>query len=272
MNAPAPSTTHPWRTEFRATMALAWPLILANLTMAAIQATDVVLMGWLGPRPLAASALGLNLTFALTLIALGLVTASSPMMATALGAQDHARCATCAAPSASRCGWWRPWWCRSGWSCGSPNRSSSALGQEPALARDAADLPARLYVVGAAVPRLSGDAQLRLGAGAARLGAGDQPGRDRAQCAARLRADLRPLGPARDGHLRRRAGQLDRLGACWPSCSRSSSSPTASSAASTCSATGGGPTGRATADCGCSGCRSGWRWGSKAGCSAPPPT
>ena len=39
------STTNPWRTEFRATMALAWPLILANLTMAAIQATDVVLMG-----------------------------------------------------------------------------------------------------------------------------------------------------------------------------------------------------------------------------------
>ena len=70
--------TAPWRTEFRATIALAWPLILANLTMAAIQATDVVLMGWLGPRPLAASALGLNLTFALTLIALGLVTASSP--------------------------------------------------------------------------------------------------------------------------------------------------------------------------------------------------
>ena len=70
-------------------MALAWPLILANLTMASIQATDVVLMGWLGPRPLAASALGLNLTFALTLIALGLVTASSPMMATALGAKTR---------------------------------------------------------------------------------------------------------------------------------------------------------------------------------------
>ena len=83
------SPISPWRTEFRATMALAWPLILANLTMAAIQATDVVLMGWLGPRPLAASALGLNLTFALTLIALGLVTASSPMMATALGARTR---------------------------------------------------------------------------------------------------------------------------------------------------------------------------------------
>jgi MATE family multidrug resistance protein len=55
--------------------------------MAAIQATDVVLMGWLGARPLAATALGINLNFAFSLICLGLVTASSPMMATALGAR-----------------------------------------------------------------------------------------------------------------------------------------------------------------------------------------
>lgn len=78
-------TKGPWRAEFGATLALAWPLILSNLTMSAIQATDVVLMGWLGPRQLAASALGLNFTFALTLIALGLITAASPMMATAFG-------------------------------------------------------------------------------------------------------------------------------------------------------------------------------------------
>jgi MATE family multidrug resistance protein len=66
-------------------LALAWPLILANLTMALIQATDVLLLGRLGARPLAASALGLNLNFAFSLICLGLVTASSPMIATALG-------------------------------------------------------------------------------------------------------------------------------------------------------------------------------------------
>jgi MATE family multidrug resistance protein len=46
-------------------------------------------MGWLGPRQLAAAALGLNLTWAFTLLAMGLVTASSPMMATALGAKLH---------------------------------------------------------------------------------------------------------------------------------------------------------------------------------------
>jgi MATE family multidrug resistance protein len=78
-----------WQREARATLALAWPLILANLTMSAIQATDVVLMGWLGARQLAAAALGLNLTFAFSLVCLGLVTASSPMMATALGAKTR---------------------------------------------------------------------------------------------------------------------------------------------------------------------------------------
>ena len=35
-------------TSFARRLALAWPLILSNLTMALIQATDVVLMGWLG--------------------------------------------------------------------------------------------------------------------------------------------------------------------------------------------------------------------------------
>jgi len=85
MNATAFSTTTPLGTEIRATLSLAWPLILANLTMALIQATDVLLMGRLGARPLAASALGLNLNFAFSLVCLGLITASSPMIATALG-------------------------------------------------------------------------------------------------------------------------------------------------------------------------------------------
>jgi MATE family multidrug resistance protein len=86
---PHMSASHPWRTEFRAMLVLSWPLILSNLTMALIQATDVVLMGWLGPHALAASALGLNLTFAFLLFGIGMITASSPMMATALGRRAH---------------------------------------------------------------------------------------------------------------------------------------------------------------------------------------
>jgi MATE family multidrug resistance protein len=80
----------PWREELRSTLALAWPLILANLTQQAIQATDVLLMGRLGAPQLAAATLALNLTFTFNLLMLGLVIASSPMMATALGQRFNA--------------------------------------------------------------------------------------------------------------------------------------------------------------------------------------
>ena len=79
-----------WRDELRATLALAWPLILANLTQQLIQATDMLLMGRLGATQLAAATLALNLTFTFNLLMLGLVIASSPMMATALGQRSNA--------------------------------------------------------------------------------------------------------------------------------------------------------------------------------------
>src|SRR3954454_80254 len=79
-----------WRGELRSTLALAWPLILANLTQQLIQATDVLLMGRLGATQLAAATLALNLTFTFNLLLLGLVIASSPMMATALGRRSNA--------------------------------------------------------------------------------------------------------------------------------------------------------------------------------------
>jgi MATE family multidrug resistance protein len=79
-----------WRDELRATLALAWPLILANLTQQLIQATDVLLMGRLGATQLAAATLALNLTFTFNLLMLGLIIASSPMMATALGQRFNA--------------------------------------------------------------------------------------------------------------------------------------------------------------------------------------
>ncbi len=76
-----------WRGEYRAMLTLAWPLILSNLTMTLIAATDVVLLGRLGSRELAAAALGLNLNMALTLFSLGLVYAAAPMMASEIGAR-----------------------------------------------------------------------------------------------------------------------------------------------------------------------------------------
>jgi len=74
-----------WLGELRAMLTLAWPLILANLTQQVIQATDVLLMGRLGSTQLAAATLALNLTFTINIFLLGLITASAPMMATALG-------------------------------------------------------------------------------------------------------------------------------------------------------------------------------------------
>ena len=87
---PSSDPTRPWARELRGTLALAWPLILANVTQQAIQATDVLLMGRLGSDQLAAATLALNLTFTFNLLMLGLITASSPMMASALGQRSNA--------------------------------------------------------------------------------------------------------------------------------------------------------------------------------------
>ena len=76
---------HPWRHELRVTIALAWPLILSNLTMALIGATDVLMLGWLGARELAATTLGFNLAMSAAIFCMGLITASAPMMATEIG-------------------------------------------------------------------------------------------------------------------------------------------------------------------------------------------
>jgi MATE family multidrug resistance protein len=79
-----------WLDELRATLTLAWPLMLANLTQQIIQATDVLLMGRLGATQLAAATLALNLTFTFNIFLLGLITASAPMMATSLGQRSNA--------------------------------------------------------------------------------------------------------------------------------------------------------------------------------------
>jgi multidrug resistance protein, MATE family len=78
-----------WWSEMRATIALAYPLILTNLAQALIQTTDVVLLGWAGPDKLAAGALGVNLFNAFMIFGVGLVTASAPMMARSLGQRAH---------------------------------------------------------------------------------------------------------------------------------------------------------------------------------------
>jgi MATE family multidrug resistance protein len=79
-----------WGAEIRATLSLAWPLILTNLAQVAFGATDVVMMGWLGPEALAAGALATNLNFAFLIFGIGLVSATAPMVAIELGRNRHA--------------------------------------------------------------------------------------------------------------------------------------------------------------------------------------
>ena len=87
--SPATATRQAWAAEARATLALGWPLILTNLAQTAMTATDVVMMGWLGPDTLAAGALGANLYFATMIFGLGLTTATAPMIARELGRKGH---------------------------------------------------------------------------------------------------------------------------------------------------------------------------------------
>ena len=83
----APET--PWRDEIRAMLQLSWPMILTNLGQTAMTATDVLMMGRLGPDALAAGSLGANLYFMPLIFGLGLMTAASPMIATELGRKRH---------------------------------------------------------------------------------------------------------------------------------------------------------------------------------------
>jgi MATE family multidrug resistance protein len=62
-------------------MLLASPLVLTNLAQSLIHATDVVLLGQLGPRALAAAALGVNLYVFCLIFGMGLLTAAAPMIA-----------------------------------------------------------------------------------------------------------------------------------------------------------------------------------------------
>ena len=79
----------PWRDEIRATLSLSWPMVLTNLAQIAMTATDVMMMGRAGPGMLAAGALGANLYFAPLIFGLGLMNATSPMMAAELGRKRH---------------------------------------------------------------------------------------------------------------------------------------------------------------------------------------
>jgi len=74
--------------EFRATLALAWPLVLTQVAQFSLQTTDVIMMGWLGRDHLASGSLASALMHPLQVFGIGAVTAVAPMVAQAIGADD----------------------------------------------------------------------------------------------------------------------------------------------------------------------------------------
>jgi MATE family multidrug resistance protein len=87
----APASTFPisrvptWSEEIRSTLALAMPLVLTNVAQTGMTATDVLMMGHLGPDAVAAGALGANLYFALLIFGIGVMSATAPLVAAERG-------------------------------------------------------------------------------------------------------------------------------------------------------------------------------------------
>ncbi len=76
-----------WYSEFLATIKLAWPLIIAQLASISLFTTDVIMMGWLGPKYLAAGTLATSILHPLFIGSIGIVSATSPLIAQAIGAK-----------------------------------------------------------------------------------------------------------------------------------------------------------------------------------------
>jgi len=85
-DASAPSSS--WGAELRASFSLAWPLIVAQLASNLLFTTDVVLMGWLGPKYLAAGTLAGAFLMPFQLTGVGIVGAVAPLVAQARGRRD----------------------------------------------------------------------------------------------------------------------------------------------------------------------------------------
>ncbi len=85
MSGSASLSPSPWRAEVAATLSLGWPMILTNLAQVAMGTIDTVMMGWLGPRELAAGTLAFNLFLAAWVLGIGLASAVAPLLAQCLG-------------------------------------------------------------------------------------------------------------------------------------------------------------------------------------------
>ncbi|SFR80604.1 MATE family efflux transporter [Sphingomonas jatrophae] len=79
-----------WKAEARALAALALPLVAGNLAWSAIAATDLLLLGRVNVRAVAAGALALALYTPCIVFGLGLTAAAAPLVASERGRRLHA--------------------------------------------------------------------------------------------------------------------------------------------------------------------------------------
>lgn len=126
-----------WTSEILASLALAWPLVLSNLAGTALTTVDVVLIGRLGPEPLAAAALATSLYITVLLTGIGLVVAVSPMVASEYGRRRHA--VREIRRTVRQGGWMALAYCvPAGLALGQGDAILVAIGQDPGLAAAAA--------------------------------------------------------------------------------------------------------------------------------------
>ena len=85
---PLKPPARPFAREMRSMVAIAAPLALAQVGILAINTTDVLMLGRLGPEALAATALALSIFHPLLLFGIGIVTATAPLSAAAWGRRD----------------------------------------------------------------------------------------------------------------------------------------------------------------------------------------
>jgi MATE family multidrug resistance protein len=74
-----------WRAEAVATLVLAWPIVLTNLSQMAMALTETLLLGRLGAESQAGGLLGSSVLFALVAPGFGLALAAAPLQAIARG-------------------------------------------------------------------------------------------------------------------------------------------------------------------------------------------
>lgn len=84
----APAQSASWRQETAETVSLAAPIALTQLGQIAMMTTDLALLGRLGERVVAASALAHTVLFAAFVLGMGVVSAVAPLAAQAFGSRN----------------------------------------------------------------------------------------------------------------------------------------------------------------------------------------